>query len=116
VGVTVVDPNQPTPAPVPAPYITSFTVTPGSITLGQCVQASWFVEGFVDRIVFERNGEDLVPYAPASGTYTDCPPVAGQVQYGLGAYGPGGQANKDIYITVSDVPSVSNPIATPPTP
>jgi ABC-type amino acid transport substrate-binding protein len=113
VGVTVVDPSQPTPAPVPPPYITSFRIDPTSITLGQCVQASWSVEGWVDRIVFERNGEDLIPYAPVSGTYTDCPPVAGQVQYGLGAYGPGGQDNMNVYITVSDVPSVTNPIATP---
>jgi ABC-type amino acid transport substrate-binding protein len=113
VAVTVVDPNQPTPAPVPAPYITSFTVSPSSITLGECVQASWTVEGYVDRVVFERNGEDLVPYAPVSGTYTDCPPVAGQVKYGLGAYGPGGKSTKDVYITVSEAPSVANPIATP---
>jgi ABC-type amino acid transport substrate-binding protein len=116
VGVNVVDPTKPTPAPVPAPYITSFRVEPSSITLGQCVQASWSVEGFVDRVVFERNGEDLLPYAPISGTYTDCPTVVGQAQYALGAYGPGGKDLMNVYITVDAAPSVSQPIATPPSP
>jgi len=123
VGVTVADPAQPTAAPMPAPVITSFTVNPGQIQLGQCVTASWVVQGAVDRVVFERNGEDLVPYAPTSGTYTDCPPLSGQIQYALGAYGPGGQQVLSVYITVSaaptvpppptETPFVSQPIATP---
>ncbi len=104
VGVTVKDPTQPTPAPVPRPEVSSFTVSPGNIQAGQCVQASWFVQGKVDKIVFERNGQDLLPNAPMSGTYNDCPPGTGQVQYGLGAYGPGGQDVKEVYITVSAAP------------
>jgi hypothetical protein len=113
-----VDPTQPTAAPVPAPVVTTFTVTPGQILQGECVQASWVVQGTVDRVVFERNGEDLLPYAPVSGTYTDCPPVSGQVQYALGAYGPGGQQVVNVYITVSVPPTatpevvISQPIAT----
>jgi ABC-type amino acid transport substrate-binding protein len=123
VGITVADPAQPTAAPVPAPVITTFTVTPGQIQQGQCVTANWVVQGAVDRVVFERNGEDLLPYAPVSGTYTDCPPVAGQVQYALGAYGSGGKQVLNVYITVSaaptvpppptQAPAVSQPIATP---
>jgi len=113
VGVTVVDKTQPTPAPVPAPYITSFRVEPSTITVGQCVQASWSVEGYTDRVVFERNGEDLLPYAPISGSYTDCPTVVGQTHYALGAYGPGGKSVMDKYVTVNAAPSVANPIATP---
>ena len=131
VGIKVADPAQPTAAPVPEPVITSFTVDPGQIQLGQCVQASWVVQGSVDKVVFERNGEDLLPSAPTSGTYTDCPPFSGQVQYGLGAYGPGGKQVVSVYVTVStiptvpppptatppptSVPEVSQPIATPPT-
>jgi len=116
VGITVADPAQPTAAPVPAPVITSFTVTPAEIQEGQCVQASWVVQGLVDKIVFERNGQDLLPNAPVSGIYNDCPPGTGQMQYGLGAYGPGGKQVINVYINVLAAPSVSQPIATPPTP
>ena len=107
VGITVADPAQPTAAPVPAPVITTFTVTPGQIQLGQCVTANWVVQGAVDRVVFERNGEDLLPYAPVSGSYADCPPISGQVQYALGAYGPGGKQIVNVYITVA-APTNSN--------
>ena len=113
VGVTVKDPTQPTPAPVPQPEVSTFTVSPGNIQEGQCVQASWFVQGKVDKIVFERNGQDLLPNAPMSGTYNDCPPGTGQVQYGLGAYGPGGQDVKEVFITISAAPQ---PTAVPPQP
>ena len=118
VGITVKDPTQPTAAPVPRPEVSSFTVTPGNIQQGQCVQASWFVQGKVDKIVFERNGEDLLANAPMSGSYTDCPPGTGQVQYGLGAYGPGGQDVKNVYITVSTAPAppTAVPTAPPPSP
>jgi len=112
VGVKVVDNTQPTPAPVPAPVVSSFTVSPGSIQQGQCVTASWVVQGQVDKVVFERNGQDLLTNAPMSGTYTDCPPGAGQVQYGLGAYGPGGKDVRNVYINVSAAPQ---PTAVPPT-
>jgi heat shock protein HslJ len=114
VGVTVVDNTQPTPAPVPAPVVTSFTVSPGTIQQGQCVKASWTVSGKVDKIVFERNGQDLLPNAPLSGTYNDCPPGTGQVQYGLGAYGPGGKDVKNVYVQVSAAPV--QPTAVPPQP
>ena len=40
-------------------------------------------------------------------------PELGQVQYGLGAYGPGGQDVKEVFITVSAVPV--QPTAVPPT-
>jgi ABC-type amino acid transport substrate-binding protein/heat shock protein HslJ len=101
VGVTVVDTSQPTPAPIPAPVITSFSVTPGSITLGQCVTASWVVQGNVNNVVFERDGKDLWKGAPASGQTQDCPPNTGTVNYALGAYGPGGQALKNVQVTVN---------------
>ncbi len=85
VGVTVVDNTQPTPAPIPAPVVSSFSVTPGNIQQGQCVNASWSVSGTVDKIVFERNGQDLLPNAPISGTYTDCPPEYGPNPIWLGS-------------------------------
>jgi hypothetical protein len=109
VGISVTDPAQPTAAPVPAPVITTFTVSPGQIQLGQCVTANWVVQGSVDRIVFERNGEDLLPYAPVSGTYTDCPSVSGQMEYVLGAYGPGGKQFASVFVTVSAAPTVPPP-------
>jgi heat shock protein HslJ len=116
VGITVVDPTKPTPAPIPRPEVSSFTVTPGNIQEGQCVQASWFVQGKVDKIVFERNGQDLLPNAPMSGTYNDCPPGTGQVQYGLGAYGPGGQDVKEVFITISALPQATAVPTVPPAP
>jgi ABC-type amino acid transport substrate-binding protein len=116
VGITVADPAQPTAAPVPAPVVSSFSVTPGNIQQGQCVQASWTVQGKVDKVVFERNGQDLLPNAPISGTYTDCPPGTGQIQYGLGAYGPGGKDVKNVYIAVSAVQPTAVPTAVPPQP
>jgi hypothetical protein len=117
VGITVADPAKPTAAPVPAPVVSSFSVTPGNIQQGQCVQASWTVQGKVDKVVFERNGQDLLPNAPISGTYNDCPPGTGQMQYGLGAYGPGGKDVKNVYITVSAAPQpTAVPTAVPPQP
>ncbi len=57
VYVSVVDPSKPTPAPVLRRISpVSESIQPAS--LGQCVQGSWSVEGYVDRIVFERNGQD----------------------------------------------------------
>jgi ABC-type amino acid transport substrate-binding protein/heat shock protein HslJ len=111
VGVTVVDTSKPTPAPIPAPSITSFSVTPGTITLGQCVTASWVVQGNVTNVVFERDGTDLWKGAPASGQTQDCPPKAGKVVYALGAYGPGGQDLEKVTVTVNQ--PASPPTSTP---
>lgn len=116
VGVTVIDPSQPTPAPIPAPVITSFTISPTTITRGQCITAAWTVSGDVNNVVFERDGLDLLSGAPASGQYQDCPPNAGQVDYALGAYGPGGSDLEHITITVNQpAPTAVPPTAVPPT-
>jgi polar amino acid transport system substrate-binding protein len=122
VGIKVVDPAKPTPAPIPAPSITSFTVSPSSINLGGCVTASWTISGTVDNVVFERDGQDLLRRGPASGQFQDCPPSAGTVNYALGAYGPGGQDVKQINVTVNQAaataapPTAVPPTAVPPTP
>jgi heat shock protein HslJ len=110
VGVSVADPAQPTPAPIPAPSITEFTVSPSGITLGGCVTASWQVSGEVDSVVFERDGQDLLRGAPASGQFQDCPPNAGTVNYALGAYGPGGQDLADQNVEVSQSPQPQPPV------
>lgn len=110
VGVTVVDPVQPTPAPIPAPSITSFTVSPSSVTLGGCVTAAWQVSGTVDSVVFERDGKDLLRGAPASGQFQDCPPNAGTLNYALGAYGPGGQDLESETVTVSQPAQPQPPV------
>jgi heat shock protein HslJ len=111
VGVTVIDTSKPTAAPVPAPKITSFSVTPGTIILGQCVTGAWVVQGNVTNVVFERDGNDLLKGAPASGQYVDCPPNSGKVVYALGAYGPGGSELKKVTVTVNK--GGSAPTATP---
>jgi len=112
VGITVVDPSKPTPAPVPAPKIKAFGVTPASVTIGQCVTASWVVKGNVTKVVLERDGKDLLKGAPASGEYKDCPPNTGKIVYALGAYGPGGQEIKQVTIKVTN----TSPTLVPPTP
>ena len=74
-----------------APNITRFTVDPpNQITLGQCVNIRWEVQGSVTRVSLSANGGMLWDGAPTSGNYQDCPSAAGTVGYSLEATGPGG--------------------------
>ena len=79
------------PAPN-APFIVFFTVTPGSqITVGQCVDVRWQVDGDVSNVRVTRNDLTLWDGAPLNGTSRDCPPV-GEAIYVVDASGPGGSA------------------------
>lgn len=100
------------PAPADAPVIARFTVSPETITTGQCVQIAWDVQGEVTNVKITRDGTVLWEPAPVRGSIQDCPPGSGTVGYGLEATGPGGtsRAQRNVNIIASTAPP---PTATP---
>ena len=100
-----------TPAPVGAPYINMFAVTPPQIQPGQCVNLQWDVTGSVTQIVIMRGSTTLWSAAPVRGQMQDCPPGTGSITYVLDATGPGGQSRGQQYVNI-----VASPTAVPPTP
>ncbi len=106
-----------------APHVDQFSVDPaGQITTGQCVTLRWSVSGDVNQMKITRNGGDIWNNAPISGSVQDCPPGAGDYNYGVEATGPGGtsRANQHIQVvdaaqpTATPVPTQAPPTATPP--
>lgn len=88
------------PAPVDAPQISVFSVTPDfQITVGQCLQIAWRVVGEVEQIRILRNDAALWESAPLSGGLGDCPPQ-GNAIYLLEATGPGGvvRAQREVMV------------------
>jgi ABC-type amino acid transport substrate-binding protein/heat shock protein HslJ len=105
-----------TPAPVGAPYINLFTVTPPQIQPGQCVNLQWDVAGSVTQISLTRGSTNLWGNAPVRGQMQDCPPGTGSVTYTLMATGPGGQSQGQQYVNVvAPQPTAVPPTAVPPT-
>ena len=96
-----------------APQITRFTVVPeNQITLGQCLDIQWEVQGSVASVVIQRNNGDLWINAPLRGNLADCPASTGSFVYSVQATGPGGVSRAQKTINV-----VSAATATPaPTP
>ena len=73
-----------------APHIKRFTVDPpNQITLGQCVNVRWNVEGDVNTVTLGVNGSPLWDNAPTKGETQDCPAAAGTVVYGIRGRGAG---------------------------
>jgi heat shock protein HslJ len=104
-----------------APVITRFSVDPEpQITVGQCVQIRWEVEGQVDRVNLTANNAVLWDGAPTKGSLENCPPGMGTVDYALEASGPGGSSRQQRTIrviaaaTATPVPPTTT--AQPPTP
>ncbi len=85
-----------------APKISSFTVTPASVQVGQCVQISWRVEGNASSVVITRDNTVLWGGAPLAGTTNDCPPSAGFAIYVIEASGPRGTARLQQNVSVSE--------------
>jgi polar amino acid transport system substrate-binding protein len=104
-----------TPAPVGAPYISLFTVTPNQIQSGGCVIISWEVSGSVTQINITRGSTSIWGSAPVRGQMQDCPPGAGSITYTLVATGPGGQSQGQGYVNVAAPPTAVPPTAVPPT-
>lgn len=83
-----------------APKISSFTVTPASVQVGQCVQISWRVEGNASSVVITRDSTVLWGGAPLAGTTNDCPPATGFAIYVIEATGPAGTARLQQNVSV----------------
>jgi ABC-type amino acid transport substrate-binding protein/heat shock protein HslJ len=103
------------PAPVDAPVINLFSVTPPQIKPGQCVNIQWDVQGSVKQVTLARGSTTLWGGAPVRGTLQDCPPGAGTVGYTLQATGPGGQSTAQQNINITAPPTAVPPTAAPPT-
>jgi len=103
------------PAPVDAPVISLFSVTPPQVKQGQCVNLQWDVQGTVSQVTIARGGTILWATAPVRGTLQDCPPGTGSVGYSLQATGPGGQSTAQQYVTISSPSTAVPPTSMPPT-
>jgi polar amino acid transport system substrate-binding protein len=106
---------------VGAPIIDRFTVNPEfQITVGQCVDILWQVQGDVRRVNLLRNNVPLWDGAPISGTTQDCPPGTGEMAYVIEAVGPGGTSRLQRVVnvvqpTATPVPATPTPTELPPT-
>jgi heat shock protein HslJ len=103
------------PAPVDAPVISLFSVTPPQIKPGQCVSIQWDVQGSVKQVTLTRGSTTLWGGAPVRGTLQDCPPGTGTVGYTLQATGQGGQSTAQQYVNIAAPPTAVPPTAVPPT-
>jgi polar amino acid transport system substrate-binding protein len=110
---------------VGAPAITRFSVDPEpQITVGQCVEIRWEVQGEVNNVKLTANNTALWDGAPTKGSLENCPPGTGNVDYALEATGPGGSSRqqrtiKVVAVTETPVPPTSTaqpPTSEPPTP
>ena len=83
---TPVPPTPVPPTPVPQPVITSFSVQPGEITPGQCVNVNWSTGGGTAFIRLFRDGTNIQDNGPVSGSIQDCLNNPGVVTYQLQAF------------------------------
>ncbi len=99
------------------PIIAEFYSSPANeIDAGQCVGFFWRVDGNVSRVALVRDGAPLWDYAPVSGSFNDCPPGAGQKNYELQAWGPGGfiKTQRDLMVRPGFAPPTAVPAPQPP--
>jgi hypothetical protein len=82
-GFEVIGAATSTPAPE-SPVIYSFILKPRNIAEGQCVTLSWHFGGsnLVKSRIF-RSADVILIDMPLSGSFTDCPPGTGIVEYRL---------------------------------
>jgi len=102
---------------VGAPNITRFTVYPeNQITLDQCVDIQWEVQGDVSKVMLLANNAPLWDGAPVSGSRQDCPAAPGEMSYVLEASGPGGTNRQQrlIIVNAPEVPPTATPAPGPP--
>ncbi len=111
---------QPTATPAPQPpTIDAFSVDPGQITQGQCVNIHWSFSGsgLVAAQLF-RNGDVIGADLAPSGLQQDCPPAAGSIEYRIQVDSEfAGSATRSQVVTVTQAeqpPQITSFFADPP--
>jgi polar amino acid transport system substrate-binding protein len=97
-----------TPLPPTAPVIARFTTDPGfQISVGQCVNLTWDVQGEVTRVTLTNNGAVIWDSAPVRGTFQNCPSGTNVASYVIDVSGPGGsnRAQRDIMVVTPATPT-----------
>jgi hypothetical protein len=93
-----------------------FVASPYQIPLGQCTTLKWQYsgQGLAQTRIF-RNGQVILQDMPLSGSYSDCPPTTGRIEYRLQVDSEA--AGSAVASQFVDVIPVTKPTATPqPTP
>ena len=105
---------EPTPTPLPPeplpPEIDWFTVTPGQITSGACVQISWSASGGTTEVQLARDGSVVMDRAPLASTATDCLTTPGTVTYRLRAANESGADTTSDREVVVEAEAIKNPL------
>ena len=97
---------------VNAPTIAQFVAAPPQLTVGQCVQLQWDVQGSVTRVTISNQFRVIWDNAPARGNTQDCTGAPTTIEYKLVATGPGGTSQGLQYVTVVS-PATATPTASP---
>jgi ABC-type amino acid transport substrate-binding protein len=97
-----------------APVINSFSASPASVLVNQCVSVSWSASGQVNRVTLLINNSPVWDYAPVSGNYQDCPTTIGTRVYMVQAFGSGGTVAQQTSVNVQSNPQPPAPTASVP--
>ena len=98
---------------VNAPNITQFVAAPPQVTVGQCVQLQWDVQGSVSRVTLSNQFRVIWDNAPSRGNTQDCTGAPAIIEYKLVASGPGGSSQALEHVTVVS-PATATPVPTAP--
>ena len=101
-------------AATPAPQVTQFTVSPGSIISGQPVTISWQASNTTSVTITTDDGRTVTTSAQASGSVTDTPSKS--TTYSAVATGPGGTsspATAKVAVTAPQPPQITQFTASP---
>ena len=98
---------------VSAPNIAQFSAAPPQLTVGQCVQLQWDVQGSVSRVTVSNQFRVIWDNAPSRGNTQDCTGAPTVIEYKLVATGPGGTSQGLKYVTVVS-PATATPVPTAP--
>lgn len=98
---------------VNAPSIVLFVGNPPQVTVGQCVNLQWDVQGSVSRVTISNQFRTIWDNAPSRGNTQDCTGAPAVIEYKLVATGPGGTSQALDYVTVVS-PATATPVPTTP--
>ena len=103
---------QPTATPVPQPpSIDAFSVDPGQISAGQCVNIHWSFSGTgLAAAQLFRNGDVIGADLAPSGIQQDCPPFSGSIEYRIQVDSEfAGSAQRSQVVNVVEAPAPEQP-------